>query len=360
MRRSASGPALVAAALAALALSGLVGGPVGGARADQAIAKDPTVIRMSSRARHSPCDRPNAVLLAYHWPIKPFDRQHPIRGNFGDPRTVSKQGLAQESPEPGGQGSFNFHNGVDISATTGTAVYPVVSGVVKKAFGDRVIVATGDGRTFQYFHVKPTVRPGQRVASSRTVIGTIRPRWGHVHLSEIDGYRIHNPVDPGHLEPYHDSTIPIVGEITFENQDGAEIDPTTLRGKVQISASASDRPPVSVPGYWFGFPVTPALVTWRMTSARAVIVHETIVADFRRTEPPPRRFWNVYAAGTYQNFPALGGDFYFRLPGRYLFKLTPTPLDTRSLPNGTYGVTVDVADVCGNHSSITERVRIAN
>jgi hypothetical protein len=41
MRRSASGPALVAAALAALALSGLVGGPVGGARADQAIAKDP-------------------------------------------------------------------------------------------------------------------------------------------------------------------------------------------------------------------------------------------------------------------------------------------------------------------------------
>ena len=26
--------------------------------------------------------------FAYHWPIKPFDRQHPIRGAFGDPRTL--------------------------------------------------------------------------------------------------------------------------------------------------------------------------------------------------------------------------------------------------------------------------------
>jgi hypothetical protein len=92
----------------------------------------------------------------------------------------------------------------------------------------------------------------------------------------------------------------------------------------------------------FGFLVTPALVEWRMASARAAIVPETVVADFRRTEPPPRRLWSVYSAGTYQSFPALGGDFYFRLPGRYLFKPTPIPLDTRRLPNGIYGVTVDV------------------
>ena len=25
---------------------------------------------------------------SYHWPVKPFDRQHPVRGNFGDPRTI--------------------------------------------------------------------------------------------------------------------------------------------------------------------------------------------------------------------------------------------------------------------------------
>ena len=29
----------------------------------------------------------SAAASAYPWPIKPFDQQHPIRANFGDPRT---------------------------------------------------------------------------------------------------------------------------------------------------------------------------------------------------------------------------------------------------------------------------------
>ena len=28
-----------------------------------------------------------ASAQAYPWPLKPFNRQHPIRANFGDPRT---------------------------------------------------------------------------------------------------------------------------------------------------------------------------------------------------------------------------------------------------------------------------------
>src|ERR1700730_14677417 len=98
MGMSASRQALGAAAFATLAFSALLGGGARGARAEQATLKDPTVIRTSSRARHSSCDRLSAGPFAYHWPIKPFDRQHPIRGDFGDPRTVSKQGRAQESP----------------------------------------------------------------------------------------------------------------------------------------------------------------------------------------------------------------------------------------------------------------------
>ena len=51
----------------------------------------------------------------YCWPVAPFNRQHPIRGGFGDPRTLfhappTLAGLYH------GAGSFSFHQGVDISA----------------------------------------------------------------------------------------------------------------------------------------------------------------------------------------------------------------------------------------------------
>src|SRR2546423_77737 len=64
---------------------------------------------------------------SYGWPVKPFDHQHPVRGAFGDPRTVfvappTADGLLH------GAGQFSFHEGIDISAANGTAVYPVRDG----------------------------------------------------------------------------------------------------------------------------------------------------------------------------------------------------------------------------------------
>ena len=66
---------------------------------------------------------------AYPWPVKPFNKQHPIRANFGDPRTIFQLGLFQNGIA--GPGTFLFHNGIDIAAKDGTSVYPVMSGVVK-------------------------------------------------------------------------------------------------------------------------------------------------------------------------------------------------------------------------------------
>ena len=40
---------------------------------------------------------------AHGWPVEPFDRQHPVRGLFGDPRI-------------GDGGGKSFHFGVDVSA----------------------------------------------------------------------------------------------------------------------------------------------------------------------------------------------------------------------------------------------------
>src|SRR5205823_9682270 len=85
----------------------------------------------------------------YGWPVKPFDRQHPIRGAFGDPRTLVRyQPFGITRPLDGG--AHSFHNGVDIVAKRGAPVYPVVSGKVVVARARRIIVDAGHGRTFQY------------------------------------------------------------------------------------------------------------------------------------------------------------------------------------------------------------------
>jgi len=52
----------------------------------------------------------------YPWPLKPFDRSHPVRGYFNDPRISGT--------------SRAFHFGIDISAPNGTPVYAVRRGVV--------------------------------------------------------------------------------------------------------------------------------------------------------------------------------------------------------------------------------------
>jgi hypothetical protein len=262
---------------------------------------------------------------------------------------------------PRSPGSFTFHNGVDISARTGAPVYPVVSGYARIGFRDEVIVVTEDDRVFQYFHIRPVIEPGQFVTAGRTLLGRVRPGWQHVHLTEIDGFRVHNPADPGHLEPYADHAVPFVEDLQFRAVDGHDVDQEKLQGRVKIVANAGDAPPLPVPGEWFGFPVTPALVTWTLKAADGKVARSpTTVVDFRRTEPPNRDFWRVYAAGTYQNFPVFAHHYFFRRSGRYLFDLTRTPLDTRHFPNGVYLLDVVVGDVCGNRGSLTEWIRIRN
>src|SRR5215831_11445743 len=81
------------------------------------------VLRTETVARHSSCTTPPRTRLAYGWPIEPFHRQHAIRGYFGDPRTLAREGPLGVDNELS-PGSFTFHNGVDIVAGTGTPVYP--------------------------------------------------------------------------------------------------------------------------------------------------------------------------------------------------------------------------------------------
>jgi hypothetical protein len=307
----------------------------------------------------SGCARIGKGPLEYHYPVRPFLTQHPVRGNFGDPRTVSMGGYGEDSSRT--PGSFSFHNGIDISAPTETPVYPVVSGTAKIRSGDEVVVVTHDARVFQYFHIRPAIRSGQEVVAYRTILGRILPHWGHVHMSEIDGFRVHNPADPGHLEPYRDGTVPDIARVRFDGTSGGEVDPRALHGQVQVAVAAFDIPPVRPPGAWSDEPVTPAVVSWRLvTSRNRVVLPWRTVFDVRRTEPANSNFWRVYAPGTFQNFPVFGRRLFWGQPGRYYFRLTDSPLDTRRFGNGNYVIDVRVADVCANWSIRKEPISIHN
>jgi murein DD-endopeptidase MepM/ murein hydrolase activator NlpD len=111
---------------------------------------------------------------AYGWPVKPFDRQHPVRGFFGDPRI----GDADHST--------SFHFGVDVVAANGTPVYATLSGraSIHPLHHDTVEVSDGRGRVFSYWHVLPSVRTGDHVVAYRTLGGHVRAPWAHVHFSE--------------------------------------------------------------------------------------------------------------------------------------------------------------------------------
>jgi hypothetical protein len=310
----------------------------------------------AAAAKPSPCAHPRRTLFTYHWPIKPFDREHPIRAAFGDPRTVNlDQAFGWTGPYEAAPHSF--HNGVDIVAPAGTAVYSVVSGRVAHVKPDVITVDTYDGRAFQYYHLSKAraVHPGKSVVAQHTVLGWIRVRYGHLHLAEIDQRVVHNPLDPGHLKPYGDQTTPVATDLYVD--DGPQ--PSPLNGRSlgpydHLAVEAADPPAMALPDPWLGLPQTPALVEWRVFHQGAHGPWK-IAADFRKTQPPPKDFWNVYGPGTYQNAPVFDHRLYQGTPGRYLFRVNLHP---NRLRPGLYHLQVRVADVCQNHSTNTWPLQI--
>jgi hypothetical protein len=300
---------------------------------------------------------------AYPWPVKPFDQPHPIRGSFGDPRTIftgppTAAGL-NHSPC-----YCSFHQGVDISAPDRTAVYPVVSGTVavvhtQKA-AEMVAVVSGD-TTFEYWHIASSVRVGQKVDAGRTVLGHIVFHAGHVHLTETHGDRPVNPLRPGHLTPYRDTTRPVVGAISFRDAKGSDLMPNFVRGHVEIVVDAHDSPALPVPGRWNAMPVTPARLTWRIERWDGKVVRRDRTAyDVRRTLPSNERFWNVYARGTFQNMAVFGNHYSFLQPGSFLFRLAPDGFDTRRLRDCVYVLVVTATDIAGNAASSSIHFTVHN
>ena len=295
---------------------------------------------------------------AYPWPLKPFNQQHPIRANFGDPRTRFLNTMLTDGLQ--GPGTFQFHNGIDIAAPEGTPVYPVISGKVRYIDETAISVKTKGRGVFQYFHIVVKVRDGQHVIAGKTVLGTVLHAYDHVHLSEIRGGRIWNPVARGGIAPYSDHTIPQVRAINVRPTGSLlPFDSGTVCGTVSLVAAADDAAPMAVPGVFAGFPLSPALITWSLAKVDGITyVDDVTAADFRTTIPASRYFWSIYARGSYQNAPRFSNRQYF-MPGRYLYNLASF-VDTRSYPNGLYEITVRVVDMRGNSSDAALQFKIEN
>ena len=291
-----------------------------------------------------------AAPFAYSWPVAPFDQPHPVRANFGDPRTTF-DGPPTSATLMTSNGTFSFHFGLDISAPDGAPVYSVRDGEASLIGGRNVRVQSGSGFATEYWHIVPTVRNGQQVKAYTTVLGRVMKGYEHVHFSEFRNGRPVNPLAPGHLGPYADVTAPRVSAISFRaGASGPEMIPEAVSGAVVPIARIQDMPALAVRGIWRDLPVAPALVAWHVerVSDGRIAIRRTIAFDVRRTIPTNTRFWDFYARGSRQNASTFGHQRAWRTPGTYLYRLAQQPLNTRSLPNGIYRFVVTATDIRGN------------
>lgn len=303
----------------------------------------------------------------YGWPVKPFDRPHQIRGAFGDPRTQFHGPPTRETLYSG-SGKFLFHEGVDITAADGTAVFPVAAGRVVRLTDEMLAIDCGNGRAFEYWHIRPRVHMGQQVVAGKTLLGRILHGESHVHLSELDhGYPV-NPVRHGALTPYVDTTAPRVLGIALRTSEGGPDEmPTFVRGQVYVLAQATDyaesidTPGLRNPRIYRNWPVAPARLTWRIeTWDGKVVVRERVARDVRRSLPDDGRFWDTFARGTYQGQSVFGPHYSYLQPGNYVFNLAGGRFDTRTLHDGVYDLVVTAEDIAGHRDVESLRFTVHN
>jgi hypothetical protein len=272
--------------------------------------------------------------LTYPWPLEPFDRAHPVRGYFNDPRISGS--------------SRAFHFGIDISAPNGTPVYAVRAGTVHLEGGRSLAVSDGDV-DFGYWHVVPVVAHRQRVARHE-LLGHVQAPWLHVHFAEhrADGYR--DPLRRRGLTPWTDLGAPKVTKIEL-SRHGRSLAPQAVSGVVDVIAEAHDTTPLAVPAPWNGLPVTPARIRWRVRRGGVTVRPWHTPVDFTGGLLPQSEFHRVYAPRTRQNRAGK--------PGLYRFFLAHT-WSTQLLPDGNYRLEVEAFDNRGNSGGLAFPFTLAN
>jgi hypothetical protein len=318
------------------------------------------------------------------WPVKPQNRQHPVRASFLDPRPDPALGAV-------------YHTGVDVAvrddrpeqgAPAGRThrVLAIEGGVVRQATPPGVCGNVRVGH-FGYGHVDARVAVGDRVRAGQLLGWTCRG-WWHVHLTEWldtdDGRTVLiNPLRPGgKLKPYADTAPPAIHEVRFYTpaeprwsrragnaavlaQAGRRLDKTRLAGVVDVRARVSD--PQSFIGWFRDIPALAAphhpyrlgLLLVERASERVVLRRTVFLAQ----TAPQLAAAQHYAPGTVQNLPAglcLGGRS-GPCDGVYWFRLFQRPYwNTARLRNGRYILVVRAWDAAGNRARKDVEITIAN
>jgi hypothetical protein len=263
--------------------------------------------------------------VGYSWPLQPFDRAHPVRAFFNDPRISGS--------------SRAFHFGIDIAAPNGTPVYAVAAGQVHLEDARAISVAAGEV-DFGYWHVVPAVQHRELVTRHQ-LLGHVEAPWLHVHFAERRGGVYRNPLRPAGLTPWADRTKPVIASVGFF-RNGRAVPASAVAGAVDVVAEAHDTPPLPVPPPWDGLPVTPALLRWRVLRRGRVVRRRPAPGNFQNAHVPKERFHAIYAPGTRQNRAGK--------PGLYRFYLAHT-WSTDRLPNDDYALEVEASDLAGNVGS---------
>ena len=272
--------------------------------------------------------------VVYSWPLEPFDRPHPVRGYFNDPRISGA--------------SRAFHFGIDISAPNGTPVYAVRGGVVHLE-GPRSLSVADRDLDFGYWHVIPAVRHRQRVARHQ-LLGHVETPWLHVHFAEHRSGVYRDPLRPGALTPWSDTTKPRVTKIMFA-RNGRALTSAGVSGAVDVIAEAHQIPPLAAPAPWHDLPVTPARLRWRVRRGDRTVRPWHTPIELGKTLLPQDAFRRIYAPGTRQNRA--------EKPGLYRFYLAHT-WSTTLLEDGPYRLEVEASDLRGNTGRLHLNFAIAN
>ena len=160
--------------------------------------------------------------------------------------------------------------------------------------------------------------------------------YEHVHFTELANGRPVNPLAPGHMGPYGESSAPELDSVSFRVGESArEALPESVSGRIVPVVRVGVRPRAGPSRACGSLTVAPALIvlehieraeTLRDRDPAACCAFEHPHLDSR--EP---RLLDLLARGSRQNAATFGIQRAWRTPGTYLYRLTRTPLDTRRL-----------------------------
>jgi hypothetical protein len=324
------------------------------------------------------------------WPVAPTHLQHPVRGSFLDPRGLDDTGLS------------GYHFGIDISIddrhpepgaprSLSHRIYAVESGVVDQPshnLAHPCLYRRMEIGHFDYWHVSPIVRQGERVTAGEQIGWSCLGVW-HVHLSEWQRYRGSrvwvNPLHKrGRLVPYTDAARPIVKALAFhtpplhpwapttslvQGDTSRRLDPASLHGVVELRANIAD--PQSFLGFLARNPAWPTAFTpYRVAVAiRSLQTGATVMkrVSFQADQMPQTPYIVHYAPGTIEDDnmqecvgpparPHCAGTYWFRPFSRFREEYW----NTKGVQNGRYLVTVSATDLSRNVGARSVVVTVRN